>query len=342
MQRIKSLLLLFTTKHILIYNGLYKFHRFLRKKVFNVEDIFGWIIAIFVLCSSLFSLKPSISIDNKSSLNQNIGFEDFKPIYIYLFIVILYWMIGKIIQLRVKNTGVMKKFSMPGTYLIRKNKDKSCILDVKNINNTEYEFATEEKANLTAELNIKGYERGPWGTNYQEKLERNLSHIKKNKYSIMFFRFENQKNIIGFTHVLPVSFDTWNDYTKGLINDNEFTDNYITSNSSKYINEKPYGLILFSVVCTEVNFEKYNPAKEKEYEQYLGIVLEKAIVFHIDKLLKVYFSADSNNSYSKVNVLLQNEDENCYKNFFKDCSNMDCTSADGCTIINFKVHNNYI
>ena len=323
-----------------LYSKIYELHRFLKKKIFKTEDIFSWLTLTIFVSLSFFSLIPKF-LDTKSE-PQIITWKDFKPVYVYVCFVLLYWITGKVIQLWIKNTGILKKFILPGTYLIKNDIDKSIHLNLEGVDCSNYEFATKETADISAELNIKAYSRGPWGTNYQDKLERNLSHIVQNKHSIMFLRYAKTKDIVGFTHILPVSQDVWVKYTKGLIKDNEFAADYIISDSfnPKYINERPYGVILFGVVCTEVDNDNYSSINENKYYRYLGEVLEKAIAYHLNTLLKGYFSSKAKNPYSKVNVLLQNEDEYTFKGFFKGWANMKDISGDGCTIIQFVVKNN--
>ena len=132
--------------------------------------------------------------------------------------------------------------------------------------------------------------------------------------------------------MLPVNKETWDKYVAGTIGDNQFSDAYIIPDVKKNIDQKAYGLILFSVAVAK------HPEKEDrppDYWKNLGNYLEQAIVYHINTYLKTLFKSEK----SIVPVLFQNMDIS-FQRFFKDnLMSVEGISRDGARIIAFEVAN---
>lgn len=303
-----------------LYKGLYKSYLFLNGTVLKPASIIGPIITVLsLLC--IYKVTGSVALTG---------------VYSLLFYVLL-WSIGKllwwVIQNIIRNTGTNDRFIFSGKYLIRNEYGDPIEINIKDIDSERFEFATEKTAALSADLNVKAYKNSAWSTNFNDKFQRNLSHIRKNNLSIMFVKSLLSDKYLGYTHILPVSKRTWERYLDGKISDNSFSDNYIAADD---VNEKsykqPYGLILFSIASVFYDQELERGPVERREE--VSDLYEQAVAFHLKSYLNTQFK-----SQNLVEVLLQNMGKD-YLDFFKGFSpKSNRLSADGAYIIVFDISN---
>ena len=281
-------------------------------------------------------LGPAITVLSILSFYKITGDVALTSVYSVIFYTLL-WFLGKglwlIIQKVIRNTGTNARFIFPGKYLIRNPDGDPCTLNVEDINSARFEFATEATAALSAEFNMRAYRNSLWETSFEEKFNRNISHIRKNRLSIMFVKSLIDNKYLGYTHILPVSKRTWDKYLDGKIGDNTFSEKLIASDSpNEKEHKQPYGLILFSVASVTYDSELKN--ESKNLVKNIGDLYEQAVVYHLKSYLNTQFK-----SQNLVEVLLQNMSED-YMNFFKDfAKSTNRLSADGAYIIVFDISN---
>lgn len=193
---------------------------------------------------------------------------------------------------------------------------------------SRFEFATTATSWQGAVMNHEAFGKGMWRTSPEDKHTRNLSHIKRCSKCFMFIKSELDGRFIGFTHIIPVSETTWNEYRKGQIDDVTFNEMYVVPDEGQKTDEKPYGLIIFSVAIAGRNRDWNNP---KMYSKRAGAAIEHAVAFHVRQLIDQHFS-----DFRYVNVMFQNEDRR-YEDFFKDVADVSFVSKDEVGIKSFKV-----
>lgn len=253
-------------------------------------------------------------------------------ITIYVILFFLEKLIFFFIKKKVKNTGIdVKELAFAGNYIIRDNTQKACKINLENISTDKFEFFQEDKAEIAGNLNFKAYKRGVWGTSLEDKIARNRSHIKRNSHCFMAIKDVNEPNrYVGYTHILPVDKSTWDEYMAGKIGDNDFSYLNIIPDISDKDDQKPYGLIIFSIA----NIYPLRSFKtNKSYREEVGELLEQAVTFHLHTMIKKHFP-----NHERVSALLQTKDKG-YISFFKKIANMDKVTLDGGKIVSFKILN---
>lgn len=236
----------------------------------------------------------------------------------------------KFIILNIQPSGVSERFIFPGKYIQINSNGTPSQLITEGIQTEYFEFASKITASIAAELNVQAYARTAWQASYDEKFKRNLSHIQRNKHSILLIK-SSRGEYIGFTHVLPVTRNTWDKYNKGLIKDKNYSAKLIANNEKKTLGSDAYGIIIFSVACIKRNRD----FKESSlYASSVGELLEQALVHHVRTLCREYFKGTE-----EVPVLLQNMGEEFLKFFKPAATSTTNISADGVRIIAFEIFN---
>jgi hypothetical protein len=230
-----------------------------------------------------------------------------------------------VIKHKIKNKGVNFNSRFPMKHLLRIEHGLFYI-DKENIIENQFILAEQKDALKSAEINIKAYQGGVWGTDVNDKYIRNLSHIEKNKLSILLIKSFDSDDLIGYTHILPVNERIWNIYTLGKIKDNEFNSDYIAPFVDS-IYDEPFGLILFAIALP---IENENISTDKL--NYLSDLLEQCLSHHLSLFLDTTFK-----SKKTVKVMFQNYDEVFYSPFEKEAINDKMLSADNAPIYIFNV-----
>jgi hypothetical protein len=321
------------------YNITYCIHHYAKKNIFNYKSITSYVYFLLLVGVNIFLKTDKLADINKISIEQLLSFL---PVISYPSFITVYVIFKFFIKIRIKNTGMLSQFILPGIHLLRNAETNPEVLELnfENIDTSQFIFINdEEDVKLCSEINAKAYAKGAWRGTFKRKYERNLRHYRKNKFSLMFIKFEDTDRYVGYTHVFPVSENVWKKYVDGKLGDNSFSYINICDQNPKGINEFPYGLILFSAALIEANPIFFG--NKEMHKMYIGDLIEKAIVFHCDILIKNHFSNIEAYKKTEVEVLLQNEGTN-YKNFFKGYAEMSKVSKDGGTIIQFKIKNHNI
>lgn len=300
------------------YKRLYKTFAFIRYEVLKPSS-FVSPGATLVVVLVLFKLTGSIT------------YTSLGTVIFYALLWLISQLLWLVIQRAIRNSGSKDKFIFPGKYIIQNEADP-VELKLDDINQDRFEFATEKTAGIAADLNVKAYRNSRWTASFAEKFERNLSHIRKNKYSILLVKSLTDDKFLGYTHVLPVTTGTWEKYNNAQIGDNKFMDNLIVADKGPYRRfKKPFGLILFSVGSVFIDDElKSKP----DLKAAIGELYEQAIVYHISKYLQTMFK-----DQEKVMVLLQNMGKDYLKFFSPFAKSTTRLSYDGARIIVFEVAN---
>lgn len=303
-----------------LYEGLYKSYLFLNGTVLKPASYVGPGIAFLTLVS-IYEITGNVTLTGIFSI----------LFYILLFLVGkgLWWVIQNV----VRNTGTNDRFAFSGTYLIKNEYGDPLELNTDGIDTKRFEFATEKTAALSADLNMRAYKRSMWATSFEDKFQRNLSHIRKNHLSIMFVKSLTSEKYLGFTHIFPVSKRNWDRYLDGKISDNKFLDKDIaTDDPSEKEHRQPYGLILFSIASVAYDDElKENP---KELRKNVINLYEQAVAYHLKCYLDTQFK-----SQNVVEVLFQNMSKD-FMGFFEGFTKgKPRLSADGAFITVFDISN---
>lgn len=220
----------------------------------------------------------------------------------------------------------MAELDLPFKFFVKSKAKRPCTLNLKDIEEERFEFANKATSELAAEMNVKAFARGLWAGTKDEKLERNTAHIEKNAFSIMFVKSKTDSSkYLGYTHILPVTRLTWDKYTSGDIGDNEFHDGYVVDTHAQ--DEKPYGLIVFSVASVRYDSHLKNPIGE--FRGKLGSLYEQAVVYHISKLLQITFVG----SEKVIQVLIQNDGKKYLESFSGCCTSNNKYTKDNTRLI---------
>jgi uncharacterized protein YbaR (Trm112 family) len=291
---------------------VYKYYNILR---FEFNKVPSWISFITATLSTIIILIATNDI--------------VKAICTPFVIIVIYWVIIGVlyfvIQYLIQNAGVHTKFEFPGTFLVRNNEALACDINLENIDLDQFEFATPITAEESAIINFEAYEYSIWGTSVLNKLQRNLKHINKNPLSILLIKSKDKKSFIGFSHMLPVSKITWDDYINAKITDNGFPEKHIVSIGDN----KAYGIIQFSLGMRQPNKSNYElPSSKHE----IGELLEQASCVHFNSLKKMFRINED------IPVLLQNMGQE-FISFYKDCADFGGMTKENAKIIMFKVSN---
>jgi hypothetical protein len=258
------------------------------------------------------------------STRGNIYYASIALLIPHVFFILVLLFFGLILKF-LKHTGVDHQFTFPGKYLIRQFNACPCELDLSKVDLSKFQFADDSTAMITAELNSKGFSKTAWAGSVEEKYKRNAAHIRQNKYCILLIK-NNAGDYVGFSHIIPVTKSTWEDYMNGKIKDSIFSYKLITPTVPMSDEEKPAGLIAFSIAYIKDKDNPFDPFIDK------GEILEQAKAYHLKILCETYFS-----STPSVPVLFQNMGEKFWR-FFKDClTSDDKISADGVRIITYNV-----
>lgn len=300
------------------FKFIYTTHNYLRSEAFKASKFVAFSITVIGVIIIYQKTQNPFTTGLLSALT-------------FLAFVLLYFILGFLIQKHIGNTGIKEKFIFPGKYLVRKEYGEPCELNLDLTYTNKFKFAVDDLAPIVADLNMRGYARGRWATNLEDKLQRNRAHILKNKYSILLIKSASENKYLGYTHVFPVSKRTWERYLRGEIKDNKFGANLIVADNHAGKKDAAFGLILFSVVS--VGIDRDYSGLPKNYRSYIGELLEQAVVYHI----KTHMDCSFNDDERDVPVLLQNMSDS-YLDFFKACtSNTKNISGDGARIIAFEV-----
>ncbi len=168
-----------------------------------------------------------------------------KIMYILIIYVIISWFITKV----TKKSGISIDDRM---FIVSKATLFSCIpygngrikiYEPKGEVLHKFQFVdTNYLAEVSGVLNYTGFRNSIWESTVEEKIKRNISHIKKNNRTILLIK--NKDTFVGYTHILPVDINTWDMYLDGKIGDNDFSNDRIVTPDSNDI----HGIIIFSIV----------------------------------------------------------------------------------------------
>lgn len=250
---------------------------------------------------------------------------------------LLAWFLWLVIQLIIKNHGADNKLIFSKRFLKSDEPGEPCEICMEEVNKIEarrFSFVRDTDIHLVTTLNLKAYKNSPWFTTFDNKYQRNWSHVVKNKYSMMFVNSLYDEKKLGYTHVLPVTKSAWDRYLDRKISDNNLMEKFVVADGSfsKGRNE-PFGLIIFSVAF--VNYD----TELKEAENFYGkltSILEDAVVYHISVHLKTLFK-----NRETVEILLQTMNRNCFRLFKDVAKSSNRLSKDWARIIVFEIVNPY-
>jgi len=222
-----------------------------------------------------------------------------------------------------------------------------------------FEFATGEQLKLIAGLiNYIIFRDSTWaGREFGEnkssemealskKIKRNSNHIDKNKAAILLVK-NTQGIIVGFTHILVINKDCWEDYIEGEISDINFSARHICNED-----EEGYAILLFSIGYLEIQQlqsfikklgQEYSPEIqeaisllqriEPENEINYAHIILKAVRYHVNELIKRHFIKSD-----KVRFLVQVGEDRLEKilksKTFKVINKL---SKDNCTLLKTKM-----
>ncbi|MFD1258113.1 hypothetical protein ACFQ3S_14995 [Mucilaginibacter terrae] len=244
--------------------------------------------------------------------------------------LLFYFSIGTLIQRGIINVGIRGPYIFPNKYIKKRREGNPWLITLSDIDPNNFEFANNDTAYVSAQLNYEAYKNGAWSTSIEDKYQRNKEHIAQNSKCFMFIKSRIIKHkYIGFTHLLPINVDTWNLYLEGKIGDNDFSKSNIVSDVNS-INDA-YGIIIFSIATTGIHTEF---KLSNGYAEAIGDLLEQAIVYHAQTLMDLHFSKGH-----QVPFLLQNMDDR-FLSYFKGYSIFHETkSHDFAKLVTFKVLN---
>lgn len=301
-----------------VYKFIYKTHNFLRGEILKPGTPASIITTILAIAFYFKINNGAKSITAICTLTTIVAF------------ILISKLLGFLIVHLLKNIG--GKFTFSGEFV--NVKDEAPVeLKPITIDKNMLVFANEYLADNAATLNVRAFRRTAWHTSYDDKFKRNLSHIQRNKYSILLIKSKVEGLYVGYTHIFPVTKNTWENYKAGRLGDNAFSYNRIVSDNPRANTGDPYGLIIFSIAMVERYTDCSN---SKNYRLCVGSVLEQATVYHVKKHLEVSFGKTK----EPVPVLLQTENQTHY-NFLKRCAlSTDNISKDGARIIEFEIANN--
>jgi hypothetical protein len=201
--------------------------------------------------------------------------------------------------------------------------------NAKEISSEKFEFATKNTSVIATQLNCIAFKNKQWNDSFNNKHKRNLSHINKNCLSMMLIKSIYPNRYIGFTHIFPVSKNTWHQYLRGFISDSNLTGRkIISSNKSKV---SPFGLIIFSVASAGIHSEF---KKAPSYSAAMGKLLEQALFFHLKTIIMHHF-----NDYKSVPIMFQNDETDFLAYFDVGRYRFNKLTKDNKKIIRFNITN---
>jgi len=166
----------------------------------------------------------------------------------------------------------------------------------------------KEKAEISGIINSISFSRkiGLWSGSISNKKNRNISHFQRNEFAILLIedravtRYRKPSiKYLGFTHIIPVNHNIWEQYLAGNISDNDFPGDYVFPSSSQLskfpqINQ-PHGLIIFSI-ATYGTRESREEALRLVFKG-LGVQLHKLLVEHFSRNQPIPFLVQSPDLY---------------------------------------------
>lgn len=156
----------------------------------------------------------------------------------------------------------------------------------------EFEFANnKELGKISGILNYKAFRNSPWQDSENDKIDRNISHIMKNDKCILLMK-NKDGDYIGFTHIIPVNQEIWNEYLSGAISDNDFSCENIVPAEKEFDDDKATGVIVFSIALL-------SDADQVSASDRLQYVFE-AIHYHLYEMVQKEFKRNRH-----MNVLVQ-------------------------------------
>jgi hypothetical protein len=101
-----------------------------------------------------------------------------------------------------------------------------------------------------ARLNCAAFANTPFVDSLDRKYRRNGSHLRRNPFAIMLVAHERpshgspeqRKAFVGFTHLIPITEGTYNDYIEGKIPDKDFNARHVCSPT-----EAAHAVLIFSL-----------------------------------------------------------------------------------------------
>jgi|GEM_PF-4244845 hypothetical protein len=219
-----------------------------------------------------------------------------------LTLLILVYLVAYLIVISIRKSGINKSYlkllkngdiSLLSLLKIAPTSSKGIYyLDKPHKGNDYYEFAeTENLGSISGKLNYEAFKNSPWQDSEIDKINRNAKHACKNKRCILLLK-DKEQNYIGFTHIIPVNQNIWNEYLNGHISDNDFSSENIVPTQKTYKDDYAHGIIVFSIALLSDN-------KIQDFPNRLEFLF-KAIHFHLFEIAEQEFS---NNRY--MNVLIQ-------------------------------------
>lgn len=281
---------------------IYAIYNFLSYEYFKTMNVVNTIMGLLIaaIAYTLWQESPKATI---------------LPAIFLLALLIFKKILWYIIQRNIRNFGLDEKFIFSRRLFDQEDGSPLCLLNMGTINTIDrrrFSFVKDRDAQLVTAMNLKAFKKpGVWKENdFNKKYLRNLSHIQKNKYSMMFISSFIEDKKLGFTHILPISKWVWDSYLKGKISDNNFGDHLIIPDSGYGAGKNtPYGLIIFTVAFVSYDQEL---RQSKTFIEDVSHLLENAIAIHVLTYLKTMFK-----KHSTVKLLIQNMSKE-YIDFFKD------------------------
>ena len=142
----------------------------------------------------------------------------------------------------------------------------------EGIDTIMYRPATLNEMHDVGIMNMKAFKYTIWGRKTELFVERNKGHVKKNDLSIL--TIVDGDKILGFTQIVPLDEESWEEYRDGKIKDIDLDHEKIMKKG-----RSPYGLLLLSMVYP-VDKKKTKQEREEERKK-IGERLTEAIVFHV-------------------------------------------------------------
>lgn len=129
-------------------------------------------------------------------------------------------------------------------------------------------------------LHQEAHRRTLWAYVIEDIANRNTAHVGKNNKSIyILYSDDASAKAIGYTHVVPVNLHTWNKFKSGVISTSEIQADYICRYPPKTNDDKPFGLIILSLVMSKIPI----PRKDEISRQfYAGRIITLALAHHLE------------------------------------------------------------
>lgn len=297
----------------LLISALYRVNIFTHEEVTSKGKIIAIIVSLAGLLYTYFSNQLEIKILSYTALFIFAGYVFIKFLTEYL------------IQNVVKNGGGLYPYASL-TYF---NQDKR-VLSLKLDQSIILDKAEKAQANEIAKFLVEAYRDTLWHKDEGEAQKQVEEHIEKNTNSVQFINYKVAEEIqkIGLTYIVPVNHNNWNNYKEGHINDDKLRGENIVSSDKRFIDNVPFGLIVFSTIITK---RPTNTLTDSEGSRFL----EEAVSKHIE----IYFKEDFKH-YLIVPVLFQNMRADLIKLFAPHQTNGRNFSKDRARIVCIEIANN--